>query len=184
MVLQNQLQIATIFVKVLKPKEGGLSNWEWQLSHLIKVIFTFVFLRNSELLFWFVLIWFGYHKLINKDLIVFANWMTISFSFSFIYVKLTFIALSDYLFVNSNLVWDSLRIPMNLGHWNLQYILIFSKRSEGLTPSPPFQSGEMWWFLKKWWSLLVGCWSLSDLWVAIYIHQRSWWDEYSISSYT
>lgn len=26
MVLQNQLQIATIFSKVLKPKEGGLNN--------------------------------------------------------------------------------------------------------------------------------------------------------------
>lgn len=27
MVLQSQLQIANIFTKVLKPKEGGLSNW-------------------------------------------------------------------------------------------------------------------------------------------------------------
>jgi hypothetical protein len=25
-ILQNQLQIATIFAKVLKPKEGGLNN--------------------------------------------------------------------------------------------------------------------------------------------------------------
>ncbi len=27
MVLRSQLQIATIFVEVLKPKKGGLSNW-------------------------------------------------------------------------------------------------------------------------------------------------------------
>lgn len=70
-------------------------------------------------------------------MIVFTIWMTIWFSFSFIYFKLTFTIIWDYLFVNSNLVWDSLKIPMNLGHWNFQYILVVSKRLEGLNFPPP-----------------------------------------------
>jgi hypothetical protein len=62
--------------------------------------------------------------------------MTIWFAFPFFYFKLIFIALWDYLFVNSNLVWDSWRILLNLGHWNLHYILVLWKRLEGLSHSP------------------------------------------------